>query len=227
MVSDCPRLPLPLHCRQPRPCSRCRHRRASALGSRSARSRPRSAVRLRDQRQPHRRTVAVARLLDRRHQGRVTGHRGRQGREPHADGEHGSAHPARLRDRHGDLRGIPERRRAPQRRGGRADREGCAARRGRHESALRGEPASVARLRSGPERRVSMPGMLDTILNVGLCDVTVPGPAPAHGRSRLCLGLLPAADPYRTPRWLPVAAQLFDEAARQRASHRPERPSRR
>ena len=40
-----------------------------------------------------------------------------------------------------------------------------------------GEPASVAR--RGPVRAArSMPGMLDTILNVGLCDVTVPGLLP-------------------------------------------------
>ena len=52
-----------------------------------------------------------------------------------------------------------------------------------------GDPLLVS-VRSGA--RVSMPGMLDTVLNLGLNDDSVAGLAEAHRRRALRLGLLPA-----------------------------------
>ena len=55
------------------------------------------------------------------------------------------------------------------------------------------EDPLLVSVRSGA--RVSMPGMLDTVLNLGLNDDSVEGLAEAHRRPALRLGLLPAPGP--------------------------------
>ena len=56
-----------------------------------------------------------------------------------------------------------------------------------------GESPLLVSVRSGAP--VSMPGMMDTILNLGLNDSSVDALADDHRRRAVCLRLLPAADP--------------------------------
>ena len=58
-----------------------------------------------------------------------------------------------------------------------------------------GDPADplLVSVRSGA--KFSMPGMMDTILNIGLSDDSVRGLAKQAGNERVRVGLLPAADP--------------------------------
>ena len=97
--------------------------------------------------------------------------------------------PGRLHDHHRGVRRLPARRRAPGgARGG--GRRGARAARGRGRQAARrpGDPLLVS-VRSGA--RVSMPGMLDTVLNLGLGDEAVAGLASATADARF------AWDSYR------------------------------
>ena len=52
------------------------------------------------------------------------------------------------------------------------------------------EDPLLVSVRSGA--RVSMPGMMDTVLNLGLNDTSLAGLGGAQWRRALCLGLLPA-----------------------------------
>ena len=72
--------------------------------------------------------------------------------------------------------------------------EHVAPARGAHRQALRLERRPAARL-GALGRGVSMPGMMDTILNLGLNDEAAAGLAARTGNPRFALRLLPAADP--------------------------------
>ena len=76
--------------------------------------------------------------------------------------------------------------------GGRGARARGSRRRPASASATPADPLLVS-VRSGAA--ISMPGMMDTILNLGLNDEAVEGLARAHGQPALRLRLLPAADP--------------------------------
>jgi pyruvate, orthophosphate dikinase len=54
-----------------------------------------------------------------------------------------------------------------------------------------GDPADPLLLSVCSRAPVSMPGMLDTILNLGLTEASVEGQAP-HGQGRFAWGLTPA-----------------------------------
>ena len=70
-----------------------------------------------------------------------------------------------------------------------------AARWKRRWAGALGDPADplLVSVRSGG--KFSMPGMMETVLNIGLSDESVHGPGQAGGQRALRLGLLPPADP--------------------------------
>ena len=159
-----------------------------------------------------------ARLLLRRRQGRrraaTEGAAGRQGRQPRGDDAARRAGAARLHDR--DATSAPRTR--PRAAGSprRVQREVAAAL-ARVErvmgSALRRPGAAAAASRCAPARRVSMPGMMDTVLNLGLNDATVRG-SRAAGRRALRLRQLPPLRPDVRRRRARRAARALRDAPR-------------
>ena len=90
-----------------------------------------------------------------------------------------------------------------------------------------GENPLLVSVRSGAA--VSMPGMMETILNLGLNDVTVEGLARQSGNPQLRLGLLPPVRPDVRRRWCSTwprsrsrsSLEAREAALRGRARHRP------
>ena len=120
---------------------------------------------------------------------------GRQGRQPRRDGEPRPAGAARLHHHHRGLHRLlrqrPQAARRPRARRSRR-RWPRSARRSAPRSATWPHPLLVS-VRSGA--RASMPGMMDTILNLGLNDATVKGLAATLGRRALRLRQLPPLHP--------------------------------
>ena len=150
----------------------------------------------------------------------------RQGRQPRRDGVDRPAGAAGLHHHHRDVRPLLRRRARASRTSLRAE----VAR--RHRPYRAGRPASsfgdaadplLVSVRSGA--RVSMPGMMDTVLNLGLNDETVEGLAAASRRPALRLGQLPPLHPdvcrrRARPRPRPVRGSARD---RQGGQGRPSR----
>ena len=123
--------------------------------------------------------------------GQTEGPPRRQGSEPRRDGEHRPPRPARFHHHHRGLHLLLRpRQELPE-----GAREGqVAAHLARVEKQLGkrfGDPKNplLVSVRSGA--RASMPGMMDTVLNLGLNDATVEGLAADLGQRALRLGLLP------------------------------------
>ncbi len=120
---------------------------------------------------------------------------GRQGREPRRDDQAGPAGAARLHHHHRGVPGVPARTGSePGRAAGAGDDRRCGTSRTRIGRRLgdRHDPLLVS-VRSGA--KFSMPGMMETVLNIGLNDASVKGLAEAVGQRAVRLGLLPPADP--------------------------------
>ena len=120
----------------------------------------------------------------------------RQGRQPRRDGEPRPAGAAGLHHHHRGLHGLlrqrPQAARRPRSRRSRRRWREVGKRRRRHASATPTAPLLVS-VRSGA--RASMPGMMDTILNLGLNDETVEGPGRQVGQRALRLRQLPPLHP--------------------------------
>ena len=130
--------------------------------------------------------------------------------------------PGRVHDHDRGMPRVPRRRRrgpgGSRRRGRRAHREPRAAHR-EAASATTRNPLLVS-VRSGAA--VSMPGMMDTILNLGLNDVAVEGLAASTGNARFAL------DSYR--RLIQMYGEVVDGRRRppvRAGAHRPEGGARR
>ena len=117
----------------------------------------------------------------------------RQGSEPGGDGEAGPARAPRVHDLHRGVPGLP---------GVGAVPEGLDAEIAEHLAALEaargkklGDPDDplLVSVRSGA--KFSMPGMMETVLNIGLNDESVHGLASPGGQPAVRVGLLPPADP--------------------------------
>ena len=119
----------------------------------------------------------------------------RQGRQPGRNGQHRPARAARLHHHHRSLHGLLRQR---QELPGRTCRPRSDTALARIEAAVgrkfgdKEKPLLVS-VRSGA--RVSMPGMMDTVLNLGLNDVTVQGLADRLRRSAFRLGFLSPLHP--------------------------------
>ena len=210
---------MPAHGRQPVADERAEQRREQhAWHTQSARQ---AEVGLPLRRRPRRR--------HRRHEGPAR----RQGRQPRRDGEPRPAGAAGLhhhdRGLHRLLRQRPQaarRPRAAEVRGGAAPR---SARRSAPASATPTSPLLVS-VRSGA--RASMPGMMDTILNLGLNDETVEGPRRALRRRALRLRQLSPLHPdvlrrraRRRPRRVRGHPREPQEPERRSPRHRSRRPT--
>ena len=112
----------------------------------------------------------------------------RQGRQPRRDDQPRPAGAAGVHDHHRGVPGLP---------GATGDDAGRARRRGRPSTSRRSRSAMGKRLgepddpllvsvRSGA--KFSMPGMMETVLNVGLNDESVQGPGDADGRRAVRAG---------------------------------------
>ena len=123
----------------------------------------------------------------------------RQGRGPGRDDQCGPAGAARLHDHdRGVQRLLRRRREAPRRAVGRRARGGQrrSRRRPARASATASNPLLVS-VRSGA--KFSMPGMMDTVLNLGLNEETLAGPGRADRQRAVRLGRLPALHPDVRP----------------------------
>ena len=117
----------------------------------------------------------------------------RQGREPRRDDQPRPARAARFHDHH---RGVPlylQRGTTPD---GLDDEVSATSQALEKKMGKQlGDPADplLVSVRSGA--KFSMPGMMDTVLNIGLNDESVAGPGQADGQRAVRLGLLPAPHP--------------------------------
>ncbi len=57
-----------------------------------------------------------------------------------------------------------------------------------------GDPENPLLVSCRSGARKSMPGMMETILNVGLCSTTIPGPDPKDRKRMVCIRCLPPVD---------------------------------
>ena len=199
-----PRRPTSAACTSPTASAGARgcHRRAVALRAGTARPHPRVSSRCHERRRHSSADGRLVRPRWRTPDGDVDPRRvGDQGRQPHAHGRR-PACPFRP----GFVLGTDvcaDYHAAGERLGERRDRALIGVGHPHIEQATgrrfggRRRPLLVA-VRSGAA--ASMPGMLDTMLNVGLCDVTAAGAPAGHRRPGLRLGLLPAAHPSPTRR---------------------------
>ena len=129
------------------------------------------------------RTYLLRRRQGRRHEGDEEPAR-RQGREPRRDGEHRPAGSSRVHDHHRGLHRVLRRRQEAARRRWTPRSAPRSRKMEKVVGAKFGDPKNplLVSVRSGA--RASMPGMMDTILNLGLNDKTAAGLAAKSGNER-------------------------------------------
>ena len=149
----------------------------------------------------------------------------RQGGQPRRDDQHRPAGAARLHDHHRGLQPLLGQRRATRT----ASKEQVAAALAALEADTGkkfGDAADPLLLVVRSGARASMPGMMDTVLNLGLNDTTVQGVIATTGNAALRLRLLPALRQHVRRRGAAVSSPRTRMSATpsRRSSKRPRRP---
>ena len=142
----------------------------------------------------------------------------RQGRGPGRDDQRGPPDPARLHDHDRSLQRLLRQRAS-------SSRTACGTTSSRRSSRSRRAPARASATpptrcssASAPGAKFSMPGMMDTVLNLGLNEQTVAGPDRADRQRALRLGRLPPLHPDVRPdrAWTSAASASTTPSTRRR-----------